>query len=175
VRIKLGDKELEVDNFTETRIRKGDEEVPVFSFEYKTPSIQERMALKELLSVEPIALSLEGKEPIQVAVENFVESYYERLPSYHFKVSLIPFRRLHTGLELLVEPQITLIQVLEGLIAVLEEKRILTRDEIKIASKNLFLEERSRDEILKLYYGREFIESLRSMNKKEDDKDYENR
>jgi hypothetical protein len=28
--------------------------------------------------------------------------------------------------------------VLEGLIAVLEEKRILTRDEIKIASKNLF-------------------------------------
>jgi hypothetical protein len=58
---------------------------------------------------------------------------------------------------------------------VLEEKRILTRDEIKIASKNLFLEERSRDEILKLYHGREFIESLKSMNKKEDDKDYENR
>ena len=78
-------------------------------------------------------------------------------------------------MELLVEPQITLIQVLKGLIAVLEEKRILTRDEIKIASKNLFLEERSRGEILKLYYGREFIESLKSMNKKEDDKDYENR
>jgi hypothetical protein len=133
------------------------------------------MALKELLSVGPIALSLEGREPIQVAVENFVESYYEGLSSYHFKVSLIPFQRLHTGLELLVKPQITLMQVLEGLIAVLEEKRILTRDEIKIASKNLFLEERSRDEILKLYYGREFVESLRYMNKKEDDKDYENR
>jgi hypothetical protein len=166
VRIKLGGKELEVYNYTETKIKEGEEEIPLFSFEYETSSDQSRREFKELLSMKPIALSLEDKEPIQVMVKNFSESYTEGISCYHFSVDLIPYKRTYQIEDFTIGPLITLIRMTEGLIRVLKDKGILTNDEIDIASKKLFSDEKARDEILKLYYGPEVAEFLKSLIKK---------
>lgn len=166
MRIKLGDKELEVYNYVETKIKEDDEEIPLFSFEYEATSDQVRREFKKLLLQKPIALSLEDKEPIQVMVKNFSESYTDGVPRYHFSVDLVPYKRTYQIEDFTIGPLITLIRMTEGLIRVLKDKGILTDDEIEIASKKLFSDEKARDEILKLYYGPEVAEFLKSLIKK---------
>jgi len=63
MRIKLGDKELEVYNYVETKIKENGKEIPLFSFEYEAFDEKTRKEFKKLLlSPKPITLNVENKE-----------------------------------------------------------------------------------------------------------------
>jgi len=167
MRIKLGDKELEVYNYVETKIKENGKEIPLFSFEYEAFDEKTRKEFKKLLlSPKPITLNVENKEPVHVMVKNFTESYREDVPRYHFLVELIPYKKTYGIEDFTVAPLIQLIKITEGLIKVLKDKGFLTDEEIENAANELFSDEKIVDKILELYYGHEVAEFLKSPKKK---------
>ena len=166
MRIKLEDKELEVNNYKEKRIKENEEEIPLYSFEFEAYSEEDRREIRKLLSLRPITLSIEGKEPIQVMIRNFSESYTEGVLPYHFVVELIPYKKTYTLQDFTVSPLIKLIKLNEDLIKVLIDKRILKMDEIIEAADKLFADEKTREKIIEFYYGSDVMEFLKSLGKK---------
>jgi len=165
-KIKLGDKELDVDVYAEEAVREDDEEILVRSFEYDVFDEEERTQLSRALRSEKITLSVEGKEPTDVMTRNWSESHTDKKPPYHFRVELIPYKKKYGLQEFTITPIITLIKVSEGLIEVLKEKGVLKDEEINEMANRLFSVEETRNKILESYFGPEMAEYIKSKKEK---------
>jgi hypothetical protein len=165
-KIKLGDIDLDVNNYTEEKIKENEEEILVRSFECDALDDQERKKLSKQLSSQKIALSVEESEPVDVMPRNWSEHFADSKPPYHFRIELVPYKKKYGLQDFTMTPIITLIKLTEGLIKVLKEKGILKNGEISNMVDKIFSDENARNEILDLYFGPEIAEHLKSLKEK---------